>query len=104
MPPRDINRDNLLAVRLLQLRRHFNTCDQCAAAVKAHDFDLMCKTAKDMLVEVAMKWMTNITGRLAARRSDQDHIFPCPDPNAHGPAYAITAEACIVVARQDRIF
>jgi hypothetical protein len=72
--------------------------------MKCGDFDQLCTIAKAGLVEVAVKWETNVSGRLAARRSGTDHVFPCPDPNAHGAAYAITAEACVVVARQDRLF
>jgi hypothetical protein len=101
---KNINRQNLLCVRLLQLRRHFNACKQCRAARMARGFDLMCEWAKAALVEVAVKWDNNIAGRLAARNGHHEYIYPCPNPNAHGPAYAITAEACIVDSRAEGLF
>jgi len=101
---RNINRQNLLCVELLKLRRHFMTCRKCRAAMKVRDFGALCDSTKTSLVEVAVKWDRNIAGRLAARNSREPHMFPCPDPNAHGPAYAITAEALIVTAHQDGLF
>jgi hypothetical protein len=99
----NVNRDNLLAVRLLKLRRHFNSCKTCRGARKARDFDMLCDSAKTDLVEVAVAWDNNIPGRLAARAGTRDWIFPCPSPNAHGAAYAITAEACIIGGRQESL-
>jgi hypothetical protein len=68
------------------------------------DFDKLCDLAKHDLVEVAVKWDTSIAGRLTARRSKDEYIFPCPDPNAHGEAYAATAEPCQVIAHIDTLF
>lgn len=100
----NVNRSNLLAVRLLQLRRHLTRCNGCKGAMKSGSPDLMCDATKTAILEIAIKWDANITGRLAARRSGEDYVFPCPDLNKHGPAYALTAEACVIAARQDRIF
>jgi hypothetical protein len=98
------NRHHLLAVKLLELRRHFNSCQQCRSARVGRDFSFMCGPAQDLLIEIAVKWEANIPGRLAAIRSKETTVFPCPDPNAHGPAYAITAEAVYVTDVAERLF
>ena len=98
------NRNNLLAVRLLQVRRHFNTCRACRSAVKCGSFDRLCDSTKADLVFIACKWESNIAGRLAAKRSGDGLTFVCPDPNAHGAAYAITAEAVTVTSIQEGLF
>lgn len=103
MATRNINTQNLLCVKLLQLRRHFGSCKACRAARIARDYDALCSWSKSALVEVAVKWDNNIAGRLAARNGNHSYIFPCPDTNAHGPAYALTAEAVIVESKQDRL-
>lgn len=103
MAVRNINTQNLLCVKLLQLRRHFGSCKTCRAARGARDFDALCEWSKVTLVEVAVKWDNNIAGRLAARNGNHRHMFPCPDPNAHGPAYALTAESVIIGSVQDRL-
>lgn len=100
----NVNRDNLLAVALLRLRRHFNACRQCRSARTVRDFDAMCSEAKAALIEVAVKWDNNIPQRLAARNSSKEHVFPCPNPNAHGAAYALTAEPVVVVGMTERLF
>lgn len=100
----NINRSNTLAVRLLQVRRHFNTCRECMGAVKAGDFDRLCDSTKSDLLFVAMRWEANIAGRLAVRRNGNDLQFLCPDPNAHGPAYAATAEPVTVTGTMEALF
>lgn len=100
----NVNRQNMLCVKLLELRRHFNTCRLCHAASKARTFDMLCEWTQSTLVDVACQWDVNITGRLTAARSGKDYIFPCPDVNAHGPAYAATAEPLIVQSVVDRLF
>jgi hypothetical protein len=101
---RSINTQNLLCVQLLNLRRHFNGCKQCRAARIGRDYDELCEYAKTTLIEVSVKWDNNIAGRLAARNSSRPYIFPCPDPNAHGPAYALTVEACVVSGHAEALF
>lgn len=98
------NRNNLLAVRLLQLRRHLVKCRGCAGAIKARDFDSLCESTKSDLVFVAFKWDSNIPDRLAANKRDGGLVFVCPDPNAHGSAYAATAEPVTVIATQPGLF
>jgi len=104
MVGRNINRENLIAVRLLRIRRHFLKCKECRGARSAKAFDELCDWAKMELIEVAVAWDTNLAGRLAARNSGSDYMYPCPDTNAHGPAYALTAEAVIVTGKQDKLF
>jgi hypothetical protein len=99
-----VNRDNLLAVRLLQVRRHFNTCRRCKAAMNARAFDQMCDSTKGDLLFIALKWESNIAARLAAVRSADGLVFPCPDPNAHGAAYAATAEPVTITSTQGALF
>lgn len=100
----NVNRNRLLVLLLLDLRKHFNKCGKCRAARTTRDFDSLCEWSKGMLVEVAVKWDSNIAGRLAARKSADQHCFPCPNPNAHGEAYAATAEPVVVTGRQGSIF
>lgn len=100
----DVNRGNLLAVRLLQVRRHFNTCRVCKGAMKARDFDSLCGNTKGDLLFIALKWESNIAARLAAVRSGGGLVFPCPDPNAHGAAYAATAEPVTITSTQGHLF
>jgi hypothetical protein len=97
------NRSNLLAVKLLDLRRHLMRCADCRGALKGRDYDSLCEVTKSAIVEVAMKWDANIADRLAAHNGDGEYVFPCPDPNAHGPAYALTAQPCIVTDMQGRL-
>lgn len=101
---RNVNRDSLLAVRLLQVRRHFNTCRKCRAAMNGKTFDDLCDTTKADLLFIALKWESNIAARLAAVRSNDGLVFPCPDPNAHGAAYAATAEPVTITSTQGHLF
>lgn len=103
MATRNINTQNLFCVKLLELRRHLGHCNKCRAARKGLSYDDFCEYTKKTLVEIATKVDTNIAGRLAARNGNHSYIFPCPEPNAHGPAYALTAEAVIVESIQDRL-
>jgi hypothetical protein len=98
------NRNNLLAVRLLQVRRHINVCKKCRGAMHAQSFDELCESTKSDLMFVALKWESNIAGRLAGKRSGDGLMFVCPDPNAHGAAYAVTAEAVTVTSVQGALF
>jgi len=100
----NVNRGNLLAVRLLQLRRHFNSCRKCKSAMNAAAFDGLCDSAKGDLLFIAQKWESNIPARLAATRSGEGLVFPCPDPNAHGAAYAATAEPVTIISVQPKLF
>lgn len=99
----NVNRENLLCVQLLRLRRHLNSCKQCRSARKVRDYTGLCEVTRSAIVEIAVKWDNNIAGRLAARNGMHEYIFPCPDPNAHGPAYALTAEAVIITAHQESL-
>lgn len=98
------NRNNLLAVRLLQLRRHLNKCVNCKGCIKAGDFDSLCDATKSDVMFVALKWDSNIPDRLAATRKDGGLVFACPDPNAHGAAYAATAEPVTITSTQAKLF
>lgn len=104
MTGRNINRQRLLVVTLFHLRRHLGHCRACKSAMHTGDFDMLCDLAKQDLVEVAVKWDTSIAGRLTARNSNREYVFPCPDPNAHGEAYAATAEPVLVTAHVDTLF
>ena len=100
----NVNRGNLLAVRLLQIRRHLSTCRTCKGAMSAGAFDTLCDVTKADLLFVAQKWDSNIPARLAAVRSSDGLTFVCPDPNAHGAAYAATAEPVTVISTQGNLF
>jgi hypothetical protein len=100
----NVNRSNTLAVRLLQVRRHVNSCRKCMAAIDAMDFDLLCDCTKDDLVFIAARWDANIAGRLAVRRKGDELQFLCPDLNAHGPAYAAVAEPVTVTGTMTPLF
>lgn len=98
-----VNTGNSVAIMLLELKRHFNTCDTCRGAIKVHDQDQLCKWAAMKILAVARSWESNIALRLKARRSGEQFIFRCPDLNKHGPAYAMTAEPLMVTGVQDRL-
>lgn len=98
------NRNNLLAVRLLQVRRHFNACRTCKGAMQSEDFDRLCTDVKRDLVFIAMRWEASIAGRIAIRKAGNDLQFLCPDLNAHGAAYAATAEPVSVTGLQETLF
>lgn len=100
----NINRQRLLVTILFDLRKHFAGCRVCKQARIGRDFDLLCDLAKTSLVEVAVKWDSNIGRRLAARNSKDEHIFPCPNPYAHGEAYAAIAEPVTVTAHIGTLF
>lgn len=98
-----VNKNNTLCVLLLELRRHLNSCAGCRSALDAHSYDLICDYSKRRIIDIARRWDTNIAGRLAARREADRLQFLCPNPNAHGAAYALTAEAVKVTAYQDSL-
>lgn len=104
MPKHNVNAHNHLAVMLLDLRRHFQRCDECRLGRKAESYDEFCDYGKQMIVDIAIRWERNIPGRLAVHKTHDPWIYPCPNPNAHGPAYALTAEACIVQSIVDQLF
>jgi hypothetical protein len=103
MGKQNVNQGNSIALRLLDLRRHLNSCNICKSAISAEDFDLMCATAKASLVYAARRWNANIPARLAAKKSGEPYVYPCPNPNDHGAAYAIAAEPVIVSYVADRL-
>lgn len=98
------NRNNLLAVRLLQVRRHLVTCYGCRGAINGNDFDSLCDTTKSDMMFIVQKWDSNIADRLAAVKDGGGLVFACPDPNAHGAAYAATAEPVTIIASQPKLF
>lgn len=100
----NVNRHNTLAVMLLDLRRHFQKCGHCKGARDTHDFDLLCPYAKRHIVNIAIRWDSNLSVRLAVRRTHDVLHFLCPNVNAHGPAYALTAEPVHVTDVQTALF
>jgi hypothetical protein len=98
------NRSNLLAVKLIELRRHLMICYACHGAIKSQAHELLCDMTKQTILDIAMKWDANIAGRIAARKDGGKLQFLCPDPNAHGAAYAATAEAVTVTSIQDGLW
>lgn len=98
-----VNTGNSIAIMLLELKRHFNTCDACRGAIKCHADDMLCKWATLRIVAVARSWESNIALRLKARRSGEQFVYRCPDLSKHGPAYAMTAEPLMVTGVQDRL-
>ena len=100
----NVNRHTHIATRLLELRRHLNGCGKCKAAIKSRDIHEMCDASVLLILDVASRWDANVAGRISSARKGDGIKFICPDPNAHGPAYAITAEAVEVTAVQDRLF
>lgn len=100
----NVNKHTAISVKLLELRRHLTTCRPCRAAIKSKSYQDLCAYACESILYVALRWDANIPGRLAAAKGKEPHIFPCPDLNAHGPAYAVSAEACIVTNIMDGLF
>lgn len=100
----NINRHTFICVRLLELRRHLGVCTQCRGALKAADKSGLCEATSSLILTIAQRWDANIPGRLAVRRKGEALQFLCPDPNAHGPAYAAVAEAVHVDSVQDSLF
>lgn len=96
-----VNTGNTVALMLLELKRHFNVCDECRGALKTRDYSAMCAWCQSHVIEVARKWDSNIALRLKARKSGEKFVFRCPDLNKHGPAYAMTAEPLMVTGIQD---
>lgn len=100
----NVNANNHLAVMLLELRRHINSCAYCKAAIKAVDPEDVCKWTSMQILKIAARWDRNIPGRLAAHKGTEAYFFPCPDVNAHGSAYAVTAEPCVAESLVGRLF
>lgn len=100
----NVNLNNMLSVKLLELRRHLMKCDHCRNAMSVHDHDLLCQYTKLAIMFIASKWDTSIAMRLRAKRSEDPFIYPCPDPNKHGSAYALTAEPIYISYVQPALF
>lgn len=98
-----VNTGNTCAIILLELKRHFNTCDTCRGCIKTHDYSLLCKWAQMKMVDLARHWDSNIALRLKARRSGDNFIYRCPDIKKHGEAYSMTAEPLMVTGIQDAL-
>lgn len=101
---RKINLNTNLSLMLLELRRHFNTCRVCTAASKANDYDFLCPWTKRRIVDIARRWEASLAMRLKVKRDNQELVFPCPNVNAHGSAYALTAEPVVAIAVQGTLF
>jgi hypothetical protein len=99
----EANQGNQIALILLELKRHFNTCQQCRGAMTGHDYDQLCKFATLKLVKVAKLWDVNIDARLKARRSGRPFVYACPRLSAHSEAYAMTAEPLLVTGVQETL-
>lgn len=100
----NINKQTHIATRLLELRRHLNACGRCKGAIKSRDIHLLCDDSILLILDIASRWDSNVAGRISSSRKNGGIQFLCPDPNAHGPAYAISAEAVEVTGVQDRLF
>lgn len=100
----NVNLDNLLAVMLLELRKHLNQCRLCKVALEANDYDMICVHTKRLIVSIGRRWDRNIPGRLAAKRGKRAVIYPCPDTSKHGQAYALAAEAVYIDAVQPALY
>lgn len=100
----DINKQTHIATRLLELRRHLGGCGRCKSAIKSRDISELCDSSILLILDVAGRWDSNVAGRISSSRKNGRVQFLCPDPNAHGPAYAISAEAVEVTGVQDRLF
>lgn len=100
----NVNLHNALSIRLIELRRHFLKCESCRHGIQAFDYGYMCNWAKMTIVTIAQRWDSNIAMRLTAKRGDDPFIFPCPDPNRHGSAYALTAEPVYISHHQASLF
>jgi hypothetical protein len=74
------------------------------SAIKTGDFDRLCDGTKSDILFVAVRWEANIAGRLAVRHKGNNLQFLCPDPNAHGAAYAATAEPVTVTGVMEPLF
>lgn len=99
-----VNVNNNLSCMLLELRRHFATCRLCESSVKAREYDLVCQWTKRRILEIASRWQMSITMRLQLKRDSVPHVFPCPDLNKHGAAYAAVAEPVVVTMVQGVLF
>jgi hypothetical protein len=98
-----VNKSRNIAIMLLELRRHFNTCKECRGAMDVADYDRMCGFTKIKLVAVARRWDANIGMRLKAHRSGEPYAYQCPDLSKHGEAYAMAAEPVMITGVQGMI-
>lgn len=100
----NVNSDNRVADNLTLLKAHMKQCRNCQSAVKVLDYDLMCKTARTLVLSVLAQFDTVIPRRLAAVRQGKRVFYSCPDLSAHGKTYAMTAEPLVAVGIQEPLF
>lgn len=100
----NVNSDNRVADIMSDLTRHMKHCRECQGAVKARDYDLMCKRSKALVMSAVAQFSTVIPRRLAAARKNIRVFYACPDLGAHSKTYAMTAEPLVAVGIQEALF
>lgn len=98
------NSDNRVADLLLELKRHLRVCKTCQGAMKTRDRTLLCDHTVGLVLTIVLRYDTVIPRRIAAKRSNDPHVFACPDLSSHGKTYAMLAEPLIVVGVESALF
>lgn len=100
----NVNSDNRVADIMSDLKRHMQHCRECQGAVKAYDYDAMCKRSRWLIVAAVAQFDSVIPRRLSAARKKQSVFYACPDLGAHSKTYALTAEPLMAVGIQESLF
>lgn len=100
----NVNSDNRTRDILTDLKRHLASCRDCRSALKARNYDGICKITRTYILSAAQQFDTVIPRRLAAARRQQHIFYACPDLAAHSRTYAMTAEPLIATGVQEGLF
>lgn len=99
-----VGQDLRISQMLLELKRHFKTCNTCPAAIKSRSSDQLCDHTIGLIVSIAVRYDTLIPARLQAARDKRNVVYACPDLAAHGETYRLIAEPLNAIGVQEALF
>ena len=100
----NVNSDNRVADVMAEIKRHFKYCNKCPGAIKALDYDNLCRRMRVLIVTAALQFDTVIPRRLSAARNKRPVFYACPDIGAHSKTWAMTAEPLTATGIQESLF
>lgn len=86
------------------LNQHLKSCSRCIGSLDAMTSDGMCDKGYYLTGETARRFAKAAKSKWWRKAGETEHVYICPDPDAHGKAYTYTMTPVTVVAEHPPIF
>lgn len=101
--PKPVKDDRLFG-KMGQVRKHTVSCNACKAAMYGIDARKMCIVGILLIVEAARDFDTVLRLKAKAHAKPNGIVYPCPAPEEHGNAWALTVEPMYASGIQEALF